>query len=223
MAIILLKNIDCQENIATQQEHILKYALTHKLNVDVSEVDNFSSESILEERKWLRGFLRALKPKEVVLTYDLLSLTPRVDELVKIFECILKRDISLHICSKNIIISNKTPLLSVLHLLTKQREANLNPKKSIHQGRPKGRMSRSKFDDNRTGIVSMLEQDKSVSEIAKVLKLSRSSLKDYINSRALKDLAKVKKTLPNYDNNINERSIVNTPQTKEKCALIEQN
>ena len=38
----------------------------------------------------------------------------------------------------------------------------------------------------------MLENRKSVSDIAKILNVSRTSLKDYINSRGLKDLVKAK-------------------------------
>ncbi|MDR2341716.1 MAG: recombinase family protein, partial [Campylobacteraceae bacterium] len=197
---MLLKNKNYEENISTQQKQILKYALVNEFNIQAVEIDNSSNDVLLEERKSLKGFLRSLKPNDIVLTYDLWSLTHKVDELVKIFECLLRRNITLHICNKRFVVSNQTPLFDVLELLAKQRELNLNPSKETCAGRPKGRMSRSKFDDNRAKIVSMLECGISVNHIAKEFDYSRSSLKDYINSRGLKELADIKKTLPKYDN-----------------------
>ncbi len=55
-------------------------------------------------------------------------------------------------------------------------------------GRPKGRRSASKFDIFLSQILSMLKDGKSVSAIARELKVSRSSLKDYIDSRGLKQM-----------------------------------
>ncbi|MDR2342374.1 MAG: recombinase family protein [Campylobacteraceae bacterium] len=219
---MLLKNKDCEENISTQQKQILKYALANDFSIQATEIDNSSSEKVLEERKWFRGFLRSLKPDDTVLVYDLWSLTNKIDELVKIFECLLRRNITLHICNKRFIISNQTPLFDVLELLAKQRELNIYPDKSAYIGRPKGRMSRSKFDDNRAEIVSMLEENISVNHIAKVFSFSRSSLKDYINSRGLKELADIKKTLPKYDNKkINKLTAHQSGENPPKeCALI---
>ncbi|MDR0580237.1 MAG: recombinase family protein [Campylobacteraceae bacterium] len=221
---MLLKNKNCEENISTQQKHILKYALANGFGIQATEIDNSLGEKVLEERKWFRGFLRSLKPNDTVLIYDLWSLTNKIDELVKIFECLLRRNITLHICNKRFIISNQTPLFNVLELLAKQRESNLNPAKEIHAGRPKGRMSRSKFDNNRAQIVSMLEEGISVNYIAKEFGFSRSSLKDYINSRELKELAAIKKTLPKHDNKkIDKLTARQSGENSQKeCALIVQ-
>ncbi|MDR2081023.1 MAG: recombinase family protein [Campylobacteraceae bacterium] len=224
MAVILLKNRDFQSNITTQQKQILKYALSNGFSIHATEIDNSSNETILEERKSLKGFLRSLKPNDTVLVYDLWSLAHKVDELVKIFECLLRRNITLHICNKHFIVSRQTPLFDVLELLAKQRELNLNTSKETHAGRPKGRMSRSKFDDNRAMIVDMLENSVSVNHIAQKLGFSRSSLKDYINSRELKELAAIKKTLPKHDNKkINKLTACeNSENPPKECALIAQ-
>lgn len=56
-------------------------------------------------------------------------------------------------------------------------------------------MSKSKFDIYRPRVIELLEAKTSVSEIAKILGVSRTSLKDYINSRGLKDLVKAKMSL----------------------------
>ena len=55
-------------------------------------------------------------------------------------------------------------------------------------GRPKGSKSSSKFDVYRGEIVSLLRKGMSVSAIARELELTRSSLKDYIESRGIKEL-----------------------------------
>jgi DNA invertase Pin-like site-specific DNA recombinase len=224
VAVILLKNRDCEENISTQQKQILKYALSHGFSVHSTEIDNSSSEILLEERKSLKGFLRSLKPNDTVFIYDLWSLTSKIDELVKIFECLLRRNITLHICNKHFIVSNQTPLFDVLSLLAKQRELNLHPNKTVCIGRPKGRMSRSKFDDNRAEIINMLESGISVNHIAKEFDFSRSSLKDYINSRGLKELADIKKRLHNHDNNkkIDKLIAKQAEKSEKECALIAQ-
>ncbi|MDR0761972.1 MAG: recombinase family protein [Campylobacteraceae bacterium] len=222
---MLLKNKNCEENISTQQKQILRYALVNGFSIQATEIDNSPDEKVLEERKWFRGFLRSLKPNDTVLVYDLWSFTNKIDELVKIFECLLRRNITLHICNKHFIVSMQTPLFQVLELLAKQRELNLNPSKKTHAGRPKGRMSRSKFDDNRTLIVNMLEAGISVNHIAAELGFSRSSLKDYINSRELKELAAIKKTLPKHDNKKISKLTAhqNGENSPKECALIAPN
>jgi response regulator of citrate/malate metabolism len=55
-------------------------------------------------------------------------------------------------------------------------------------GRPKGSKSSSKFDIHLEKIIDLLKQRHSVSEIARILGVSRSSLKDYVESRELKEV-----------------------------------
>jgi len=80
-------------------------------------------------------------------------------------------------------------------------------------------MSKSKFDSQRTEIIKLLEDGHAVSKIARELEVSRTSLKDYINSRGLKDLVEAKKTLL-----VKEKTIQNTPinniSKEEECTLI---
>ena len=56
-------------------------------------------------------------------------------------------------------------------------------------GRPKGSKSNSKFDKHINEIISYIKEKKSVSEMSRLLNVSRSSLKDYIESRELKQVA----------------------------------
>jgi len=220
MAIVLLKNMAQRVNIIEQQQAVLKYATTHGIPIHSTEVETSDSSLVLEERKEFKGFLRSLNNKETILVYDVWALSTKVDELAKVFECLLKRDIDLHICAHEELVSSSLSALNALSVLARFREEGINPKEQAAQGRPKGRMSQSKFDIYRARVIEMLEDGASVSEIAKELHVSRSSLKDYINSRGLKELAKTKKKLL--------YAIPSRPKTKEQkpekeCELIAQN
>jgi DNA-binding CsgD family transcriptional regulator len=76
-------------------------------------------------------------------------------------------------------------MTEIFPLLEKQRT---KPKENTQVGRPKGSKSSSKFDVYHSEIMRLLSRKKSVSAIARELNVSRSSLKDYIESRKLKGL-----------------------------------
>jgi response regulator of citrate/malate metabolism len=73
-------------------------------------------------------------------------------------------------------------------------------------GRPKGSKSSSKFDVYINEIISFIKEKKSVSEMARTLGVSRSSLKDYIESRELKQVA-LGSLLPKEPENAEEQVI----------------
>ena len=195
MNIVLLKNRVDEPNITVQQKQIMKYAHHHNLKIDTIEIENSNPLLELEERKEFKGFLRSLETGDHLLIFDITTFSESVEELVKVFECLLKRSISVHLAECNTLIETNTKPLILLELLCKQRELNKQLEKEKAQGRPKGRMSKSKFDIYRPRVIELLEAKTSVSEIAKILGVSRTSLKDYINSRGLKDLVKAKISL----------------------------
>lgn len=195
MNIVLLKNRVDEPNITVQQKQIMKYAHHHNLKIDTTEIENSNPLLELEERKEFKGFLRSLEVGDHLLIFDVTTFSESVEELVKVFECLLKRSISIHLAECNTIIETNTKPLILLELLSKQRELNKQLEKEKAQGRPKGRMSKSKFDIYRPRVIELLESKTSVSEISKILGVSRTSLKDYINSRGLKDLVKAKLSL----------------------------
>lgn len=195
MNVVLLKNRSDALNTTLQQKQILKYAHHHNLKITTTEIENSPEDALLEERKEFKGFLRSMEKEDHVIIYDILTFSSRVDELVKVFECLLTRSITIHLAEANLAINTDTKPIVLLELLAKQRELNQNLEKEKAQGRPKGRMSKSKFDIYRPKVIELLENRTSVSEISKILKVSRTSLKDYINSRGLKDLVKAKVAL----------------------------
>lgn len=217
MNILLLKNRNDAFTITAQQKQILKYAHLNGLAIDSTEIENSHPLMELEDRKEFKGFLRSLNDSDRVLIFDLSTLSSSVEELVKIFECMLTRSISLHIATSSTVIDIHSKPLLLLELLVKQREFNKQQDKDVSQGRPKGRMSQSKFDMFRPQVIELLEAKISVSEIAKRLEVSRTSLKDYINSRGLKDLVKAKLKLLNTHEKKSIPPKINPPK---ECSLI---
>lgn len=194
MAIALLKNVTKKANINEQQRVILKYAKNVQISIKSTEIEISDLSLPLMQRKELKGFLRSLSDNEHVLIFDTWVLSLEVLDLIKIYECMLDRNITLHICSLQVVLSSSMKTIEMLNFLNKNIKCEKTCQ-SLQKGRPKGRMSRSKFDSSRVQIIERLELGQNVSKIAKELNLSRSSLKDYINSRGLKELADVKKSL----------------------------
>lgn len=195
MATVLLKNLTDRANILEQQNAIVSYARKHFISISVTEIDTSDFSKVLEDRHEFKGFLRSLNPNSNLLIYDFWVLSSNVGELVKICECLLQRNISLHVCNKKEIIESNSSALHVLSILSRERNIRVKVKENTLLGRPKGRMSQSKFDKYRSEIISYLEDGFAVSKIAEILNVRRTSLKDYINSRNLKELANTKKEL----------------------------
>ena len=173
----------------------------------------------MEDRKEFKGFLRSLENNDHIIIFDLFTFSQNVEELVEIFKCLLTRFITVHIANLNIAIEINSKPLILLELLSKQGELTKNMEKEKIQGRPKGRMSKSKFDIYRSQVIELLENRVSVSEISKILNVSRTSLKDYINSRGLKDLVKAKILL--LKSSKKQIFHANTHTAKE-CSLIKE-
>lgn len=220
MNIVLLKNRSDNSPIIVQQKQILKYAHHHDLKIDTTEIENSDLTLELEERKEFKGFLRSLSKNDHIIIFDLLTFSNNVEELVKIFECLLTRSIAVHIADVNICIHVDSKPLALLELLVKQRELNKKLDKEKAQGRPKGRMSKSKFDAYRPQVIELLENRTSISEIAKILQVSRTSLKDYVNSRGLKELVKAKMNL--LQSSRKQPLMLTKSQVAKECSLIKQ-
>ncbi|HHD83855.1 MAG TPA: recombinase family protein [Campylobacteraceae bacterium] len=192
MIVAYLRGKNRNFSISFQQEYLISYALKKGIAIDFTEIDDDPFSTILEERSTLLSLLHSLKEGDRILVYDLWVISKKVGELTKVFDCILKNGVSVIIARQDVVIDDKTSLKTLVYLLSEQREQNLHAQHKV-MGRPKGSFSKSKFDKYKSEILDMLEQHLSVSEIAKRLGVSRSSLKDYINSRSLKEIVDSKK------------------------------
>ncbi len=216
MIVAYLRGKNRNFSISFQQEYLISYALRKGIAIDFTEIDDDPFSIILEDRSTLLSLLHSLKKGDRILVYDLWVISKKVGELTKVFDCILKNGVSVIIARQDIVIDENTPLKTLVYLLSEQREHNLHAQHKV-MGRPKGSFSKSKFDKYKSDILDMLEQHLSVSEIAKRLGVSRSSLKDYINSRALKEIVDSKK-IPQ----ITHAHTQTTPALSTECSLTNQ-
>lgn len=197
------KNFDA---VHEQLQLINSYALTNKLVIDHEFIDYSSQNKRLEERQEVTQYFQS-HPGATLLVSDIWVLTTDMEDLIQMFSCMLRNDFNVHFIKQNVIMSKSSSSMLVLglmdHLRQKLKEES---KRSI--GRPKGSKSSSKFDMYINEIVQHIKDGKSVSEIARLLKVSRSSLKDYIESRELKQVA-FGSLLPKAPDNAEEH-IINT-------------
>lgn len=174
------------ENVYEQLKLINAYSEQLDLPIETEMIDQLSQNKRLSERGDVVQLFRSLK-NDTVLIYDTWVLSTNIEDIVQMFSCLLKNSIEVHFVKQGIIINAQSDTMVVLGLIDQLRQWVQNEaKKGI--GRPKGSKSVSKFDKQLDEIITLLKSGNSVSEISRLLKVSRSSLKDYVESRELKTL-----------------------------------
>lgn len=174
-------------SLSMQQHSIVSYASQTGLSID-KEVLEYSNNSVkIDDRKNFESFIYSLGQEDTVIVYEIFSLSCYVEEMVKIINCMLTHNVTLYISKSVSMINRSTKLVDIVPMLSAPKTTR--KENNSQQGRPKGSKSLSKFDAYRQDIVTMLASGKNVSAIAKELRLTRSSLKDYINSRELREFA----------------------------------
>lgn len=200
-----------------QLKMISAYAKKHDLVIEDEMVDQLSQNNRLSERDEAVRFMRT--PEHLhgtLLVYDLWVLSTNIEDVVQMVSCLLKNGIEIHLIKPSIVLNTQSDIIVALGLIDQLRQTIQSVEKKMI-GRPKGSRSSSKFDPHLEEIIPALREGKSVSEIARMLGVSRSSLKDYIESRELKEVAMGSTFLEKVDNA--EASIIETiecPQVNEK-------
>jgi DNA invertase Pin-like site-specific DNA recombinase len=173
-------------NMSEQQRNILSFSLTQNLDIDKEVIEYSSKNHVIEERKKFEAFMHSLEENDILVIDTLSILSDRAEELIKIINCMLSRKIDLYIASSKTLLKKETTVVEIFPLLNDLREAQ--KAKSNQIGRPKGSRSSSKFDVYQPQIISLMKEGLNVSAIARELEVSRSSLKDYIESRGIREL-----------------------------------
>ncbi|MEN4046781.1 MULTISPECIES: recombinase family protein [Sulfurimonas] len=170
-----------------QLKYINSYTTTNNLVVDDEFVDYISQNKRLEDRINVTSYFQS-KEEAILLIYDVWVLTTNMEDLIQMVSCLLKNKYKVHIIKHSVIISQESSAMLILGLMDQLRQKLKNDAKRMI-GRPKGSRSSSKFDIYLNEIIEYIREKKSVSEMARLLNVSRSSLKDYIESRELKQIA----------------------------------
>ena len=176
------------DSILSQRATILSYLKEIGLTLDNEMIEFENSKLPLEERKRFKDFIHSLNSGDIVVVERIEVLAYDMEEAIMVINCMLSREISLHIASNHIKVTAETGLSKILPILVRLKTNEEKGKKDIRVGRPKGRKSSSKFDEYLSEIMEGLKAGKSVSALARELNVSRSSLKDYIESRQLKKI-----------------------------------
>ena len=170
-----------------QLKLITSYAIVNEMTVEEKFIDHTPKRGRSLEEFEATKFFRAHKGA-TLLVADVWVFGNSVAEIAQAFNCLFKNDITVHFVAKSIVMSKRSSAVFVLGLLDDARQMLQNrSQKSV--GRPRGSRSSSKFDVYLEEIMGYIQEGKSVSEMARILGVSRSSLKDYIESRELKQLA----------------------------------
>jgi DNA invertase Pin-like site-specific DNA recombinase len=186
MIYVYLRKLPGRRNIAQQQSMILSYSVSLGLTIDKEVFEYSSKNRPIEERKEFEEFIHKLETGDVIIVDEIWMLSENVDEIIKVINCMLSRGVTLHIASSRTIVDVQSPVGEIFPLLNSLREEQRSRQKQI--GRPKGSRSGSKFDKYQGRIMEYLREGMNVSAIARELGVSRSSLKDYIESREIKDM-----------------------------------
>lgn len=176
------------KHVSEQLQSIFSFSLIKGLHIDKEIVEHSSKNRSIEDRQQLEAFIHSLEPGDAMIVETLSVLSDCVVELVKLINCVLSREITVYAADTKTVITKETPLIEIFPLLNDLREAR--KAKTGQIGRPKGSKSASKFDKLQVQIITFLKEGLSVSAIARELRVSRSSLKDYIESRNIKEFIK---------------------------------
>ncbi len=170
-----------------QLQLINSYAMQRNLTIDDEFIDQTSQNKRLQERQNVTDYFQS-KRGETLLIYDVWVLSTNMEDLIEMISCLLKNDFSIHFVKQGVVISKQSSAMLILGLLDQLRQKLQRESKRVI-GRPKGSKSNSKFDKYIGEIITYIKEKKSVSEMARLLGVSRSSLKDFIDSRELKQVA----------------------------------
>ena len=188
MTYAFVRQFSNEEPLSAQRAHIVEYALGRDIVIDSEMIEFESVRKPLGERRSFKDFLNILSEGDTVIVERIETMGQNMEEVMVVVNCLLSRSISLLIAQTGTEIDNDTRLSELLPLIMRLKKSSEETGSDNRVGRPKGRKSASKFDAYLPEILAGLKSGRSVSFIARKLEVSRSSLKDYIESRGLRQI-----------------------------------
>lgn len=188
MTYALIRQLSGDESLLQQRASVVSYAERNRLTLESETIEFERAGRPLKERRSFQDFLHSLQEGDQVVLDRVEVLGRDMEEVIVVINCMLSRGVTLHIAQNALAVEKETGLARILPLIVRLGENPPERERDTRVGRPKGRRSASKFDVYLPQIMAGLKADKSVSAIARELGVSRSSLKDYIESRHLKEI-----------------------------------
>jgi DNA invertase Pin-like site-specific DNA recombinase len=202
-------------SLSEQQQMILSFSLKRQMDIDKEVVEYSAKNLSIEKRGQFEKFIQGLKRYDVIVIHSLPVLSNHAEELIKIIACFLSKRVALYVAKCGVFINKNSKIEEIFPLLNDLRE--IERSKELKVGRPKGSYSKSKFDQYQLDIIELLKDGYNVSAIARKLNVSRSSLKDYIQSRNIKSISKSSWVEIDKSDNLNDSddTIIICPFDKE--------
>jgi DNA invertase Pin-like site-specific DNA recombinase len=210
-----------KKNVLHQKETIIEYAYKNSLTINNEFIETFPSSSLsIKDRSEVIKYFQSMTDSDVLIVYDIWVFSLYPEDLVQILSCLLKNGVFIHFAKREFIINSRTSSILVLGLIDEIRKENENSLLTNITGRPKGSLSRSKFDTIKGEIISMLRENITISEMSRKLNIKRSSLNDYIKSRKLREIAfsHQKKSII-VNNNFSRKKLIQNIE----CPTIDKN
>lgn len=174
--------------LSEQQQMVLSFLSKRQMDIDKEVVEYSAKNLSIEKRGQFEKFIHGLKRHDVIVIHSLPVLSNHAEELIKIITCFLSKRVALYVAKCGVFINKDSKIEQIFPLLNDLREAEQSKEHRV--GRPRGSHSKSKFDRYQLDIIELLKDGYNVSVIARKLNVSRSSLKDYIQSRNIKSISK---------------------------------
>lgn len=182
-----------------QRLAILDYAHQHKITIDEFISIQVSSRKTLKQRGILE-LLDSLEPKDTLLVSELSRLGRSVGQIIQMVDYLVKNQIRLVAIKESIELSGKqdipTKVMVTMFSLFAEIERDLiseRTKEGIAAarakgkviGRPKGALGKSKLDGKEEEIRLLLKKEVGIASIAKIMEVSRTTLRHFISTRKL--------------------------------------
>ncbi len=189
-----------KQTTENQRFEILKFTAEKKQQVDRWIEETVSGIKRMEERK-LGQLLEDMKKGDVLIVTELSRLGRSLMEVMSILHQLMQKDIKVFTVKERYELGNNinSKVLAFAFSLSAEIERSmislrtreaLARKKSEGKtlGRPVGRLStKTKLTGKESIIQELLQKKISQSAIARILEVNRITLRNYINSRKLKD------------------------------------
>lgn len=189
-----------KQTTENQRFEILKFADEKKLAVDTWIEETISSTKKLDERK-LGALVQQMGKDDVLLVTELSRLGRSIMEVMSILNVLMEKQVKVFTAKERYELGNNinSKVLAFAFSLSAEIERSMissRTKEALARrksegkqlGRPKGRLSTTvKLTGKDDVIKELLRKKISDSAIARILEVNRITLRNYVNSRGLRE------------------------------------